>query len=85
MLFSKTLVALGLGLGALAADDPFKKYTIKAEGIEATFIGYGATLTSLLVNDKDGKQQDVVVGFDDPLEYPKNAETTHNFFGNIVG
>ena len=26
-------------------DDPFRKHTIKAKGIEASFIEYGATLT----------------------------------------
>lgn len=47
-------------------DDHFKTYTIKADNITATLIPYGARLTSLLVPDRHGKVQDVVVGYDDP-------------------
>ena len=37
----------------LSPSDPLHTYTIAADGINATFIGYGATLTSLFVNDKN--------------------------------
>ncbi|KAK2789658.1 hypothetical protein FQN52_005997 [Onygenales sp. PD_12] len=66
-------------------EDPLKLYTISADGIQASFIPYGATLTSLLVNDKDGKQQDVVVGYDDPKKYVTDSQTNHTYFGCIVG
>ena len=33
--------------------DPLHTYSIAADGINATFIGYGATLTSLYVHDKN--------------------------------
>lgn len=65
--------------------DPFKAYTIKAENITATFIPYGARLTSVLVPDRDGNQQDVVVGYDDPRDYLKDTETNHTYFGAVVG
>ena len=84
MRFSISL-AVTFALAALAADDPFKKYTIKADGIEASFIGYGATLTNLLVNDKDGNPQDVVVGYDDGRQYLQDSLTNHTYFGPIVG
>ncbi|PGH34699.1 aldose 1-epimerase [[Emmonsia] crescens] len=64
---------------------PFKPYVISAKNIEATLIPYGATLTSLLVNDRDGKQQDVVVGYDDPKQYQVDTATNHTYFGCIVG
>ncbi|KNG85693.1 putative aldose 1-epimerase [Aspergillus nomiae NRRL 13137] len=85
------------GLPALALDaaasstsnspavDPFKVYTITAENITAKLIPYGARLTSLLVPDRDGNEQDVVVGYDDPKDYLKDTETDHTFFGAVVG
>ena len=65
--------------------DPFKVYTITAENITAKLIPYGARLTSLLVPDRDGNEQDVVVGYDDPKDYVKDTETDHTFFGAVVG
>ncbi|WPG98739.1 Hypothetical protein R9X50_00153300 [Acrodontium crateriforme] len=65
--------------------DPFKKYTLKAKGIEASFIPYGARLTNLYVNDKNGKAQDVVLGYDDGNQYLKDTEGPHTYFGPIVG
>ena len=35
----------------------------------AQFIPYGATLTNLFVNDKSGKEVDVVLGYDDASYY----------------
>lgn len=65
--------------------DPFKSYKISAENITATLIPYGARLTSVLVPDRDGKTQDVAVGYDDPRDYLKDTETDHTFFGAVVG
>lgn len=67
------------------ADDPFKLYTISAENITATFIPYGARLTSLLVPDRSGNRQDVVLGYDDPKHYLIDTETDHTYFGAVVG
>ncbi|OJD13282.1 hypothetical protein AJ78_06242 [Emergomyces pasteurianus Ep9510] len=88
-----TLIASSLIWGAPSlakssssrSSDPFKSYVISANNIEATLIPYGATLTSLLVNDRDGKQQDVIVGYDDPKQYQVDTETNHTYFGCIVG
>jgi aldose 1-epimerase len=63
----------------------FKKYTISANGINATFIPYGARLTSLFVNDKHGKPQDVIVGYDEADEYARDSATVHTYFGAVVG
>lgn len=65
--------------------DPFEVYTISAENITAKLIPYGARLTSLLVPDRSGTLQDVVVGFDDPLEYLHNVQTGNAYLGPIVG
>ncbi|KAJ5481341.1 hypothetical protein N7475_000153 [Penicillium sp. IBT 31633x] len=65
--------------------DHTKSYTIKAENITAKLIPHGARLTSLLVPDRDGKVQDVVVGYDDPKEYLHDSQTNRTFFGAVVG
>ncbi|EEH39914.1 aldose 1-epimerase [Paracoccidioides lutzii Pb01] len=65
--------------------DPFKPYVISAKNIEATLVPYGATLTSLLVNDRDDNQQDIVVGYDDPKQYKIDTKTNHTYFGCVVG
>jgi aldose 1-epimerase len=49
--------------------DPFKKYELSANGINASFIPYGARLTNLYVYDKNGASQDVVVGYDEGSQY----------------
>ncbi|KAJ5760484.1 hypothetical protein N7520_007640 [Penicillium odoratum] len=63
----------------------FKEYTISAENITATLIPYGARLTSLLVPDRNGNTQDVLVGYDNPIEYLHDSETNRTFFGAVVG
>ncbi|KAJ5135240.1 uncharacterized protein N7515_004518 [Penicillium bovifimosum] len=75
--------AMGSGPGADAAHT--KTYTIKAENITAKLIPHGARLTSLLVPDRNGNVQDVVVGYDDPKEYLHDSQTIRSFFGPVVG
>ncbi len=64
---------------------PFALYTLRADNITATFIPYGARLTSLLVPDRTGTDQDVAVGYDDPAQYGVDSATNHTYFGTIVG
>jgi aldose 1-epimerase len=40
--------------------NPFERYSISTDGINATFMPYGARLTNLFVNDKVGVPRDVV-------------------------
>ncbi|KAL2834917.1 galactose mutarotase-like domain-containing protein [Aspergillus cavernicola] len=61
--------------------DPYRVYTISAGNITAKLIPHGARLTSLLVPDRKGIPQDVIVGFDDPTQY----STDDNFYGPVVG
>lgn len=65
--------------------DPLQLYTISANRIKASFVPYGARLTSLLVPDRNGLMQDVAVGYDDPHQYVKDTQTNHTNFGAIVG
>jgi aldose 1-epimerase len=70
---------------ASSNDAHFKTYTIKAANITATLIPYGARLTSLLVPDRHGKEQDVILGYDDPKQYLQDSATNRTFFGCVVG
>ncbi len=60
----------------------YNLYTIdngKAMQIKVTDLG--ATLVSVLVQDKNEKMQDVVLGYDDPQGYLENS----CFFGTVIG
>ena len=88
MLFSILFGSLVLAVNALAqssSSNVFTKYTISAPGINASFIPYGARLTNLYINDKNGSPQDVVLGYDDATQYLNDTETVHTYFGPIVG
>ena len=86
MLFTALLATSVAILGASAQNSyPFQKYTIAAAGINASFIPYGARLTNLLVNDKNGNPQDVVLGYDNGTQYLNDTETVHTYFGAVVG
>ncbi|KAJ5923761.1 galactose mutarotase-like protein [Penicillium verhagenii] len=65
--------------------DPFEVYKIEAPNITAKFIPYGARLTSLLVPDRNGNEQDIVLGYDNPEQYVTDTETDHTYFGAVVG
>ncbi len=52
-----------------------------AAGMTAGIIDFGANVVSLLVPDKDGKFDDVVLGFDDVKGYAYNP----SFFGSTIG
>lgn len=52
-----------------------------ANGVQAKIINFGAILVSLLVPDKDGKLEDVVLGYDSLEEYYGNG----SFFGATIG
>ena len=59
-----------------------EKYTLRNSlGMQATVITYGGTLQSLLVPDKHGKTEDVVLGFDDLDGYLKGT----SYFGATIG
>lgn len=71
------------GAGLDASNDGIKEYTLNADGIKATFIGHGARMTHLYVNDRQGTPRDIVLGYDDPAEYL--AETKPSYLGPVVG
>lgn len=62
--------------------DPVELYTLtNKNGMVAKIMTYGAIVTELHVPDKNGKDADVVLGFDNLQQYLKG----HPFFGAIAG
>src|ERR1700733_15638439 len=68
-----------------ASSSPFAEVTLTAKNITAKFIPYGARLISLLVPDRSGNVQDIVLGYDNATQYLTDTETNHTYFGPIVG
>jgi aldose 1-epimerase len=61
-------------------------YTLKDGKIEVEVMTYGGNVISLKVPDRNGKVEDVVLGFDDPSGYYENNHSkSASFFGPIVG
>ncbi|MFA6598022.1 MAG: aldose epimerase family protein [Ignavibacteriaceae bacterium] len=68
--------------GKLSDGQEVNVYTLKnANGMEAKIIDYGATVVSLTAPDKNGKYEDVVLGYDSLDGYVKDKA----YFGSIVG
>lgn len=60
---------------------PTALYTLSNNGVEACLTNYGARLVSMMVPDKEGKLEDVVLGFDNIEDY----HLRKNNFGSVVG
>ncbi len=57
-------------------------YTItNKNGLSVSALDYGAVITSLMVPDRNGKMDDIVLGFDDVAGYEVNG----CFFGAFIG
>lgn len=88
-LTSQTLAAKGSGWQAPPARSEAipvgsdGKYTIVAEGIRAQFIPYGASLTNLFINDTNGIERDIVLGYDNATYYAQDA--SHPHLGGVPG
>lgn len=50
--------------------------------IKATFVNVGASLKNLIVIDKNGDHQDIVLGLPNPIDYVDNNLA---YFGCVVG
>ncbi|WP_223503654.1 aldose epimerase family protein [Pseudomonas sp. GL-RE-29] len=61
---------------------PVEQYTLRnSQGLQATVITYGGILQSLKVPGKDGKSEDIVLGFDDVQGYQSGTA----YFGATIG
>ena len=64
------------------ADDDVQKFTlVNGNDMEVEVSNLGATLTRLVLPDRDGNAKDVVLGFDTPEEY----RAAGTYFGATVG
>lgn len=67
--------------GQTKSGEPICIYTIDNGTISARVIDYGANLVNLMVPDRNGTMQDIILGFDDAEGYFDNG----CFFGALVG
>ena len=56
----------------------------KEDGLVVKIIDHGATITNILVIDKDGQQRDVVLGWDD-LDGYLGKKGDNPYFGASIG
>ena len=56
-------------------------YTLNNDQIEAAFTDYGATVVSLVTQNKDGVKTDILLGYDSATKYEKNDK----YLGATVG
>lgn len=69
--------------GVTAKGDSVKQYTLtNKNGMKVEVINYGGIITSLTAPDKNGKYQDVVLGFTKPEDYFNGNQY---FFGALIG
>jgi aldose 1-epimerase len=96
LLLAWCLIGIGYSSSATAADKrPFgvladgrqvDLYTLtNKHGMVATVMNYGAALVSLKVPDRDGKLDDVVVGWDNLNQYVKNKNAGGTIDGRHAG
>jgi aldose 1-epimerase len=68
--------------GKLPDEREVLQYTLtNTAGIKVKIINYGAIITSIIVPDKNGKFEDVALGYDSLQEYINDR----TYFGTIVG
>lgn len=66
---------------ATVAGKPTALYRlVNKEGVEACFTNYGARLVSLIIPDRDGNMEDIVLGFDNIDSYHQDKQ---NFGANV--
>ena len=71
------------GYGDQTGADSDGKYTIQSTGIRANFIPYGASISNLFINDTNGVERDIVLGFDNATYY--SIDTSHPHLGGVPG
>lgn len=78
----KTIPVESRVFGTLSDGTEINEYKIaNNNGIEVSVISYGGIITKLLVPDKNGKIEDVVLGYDDLNSYVNDSP----YFGAIIG
>ena len=69
-----------------ADGQPITLYTLtNSQGMSASLMNYGARLVKLMVPDRNHKQADVVLGFDDLTGYLSLKNSRNPYFGGTIG
>ncbi|MEP7239130.1 MAG: aldose epimerase family protein [Ferruginibacter sp.] len=64
-------------------NQPVTEYTLtNANGMQVSILNYGGTVTKIITKDKDGKDGDVILGYD---SLAGNLQTGNPYFGCLVG
>lgn len=74
------------GTTSISVDDfdSIKEYTLRNEsGMAVSVTNYGATITSILVPDGDGRLSDVALGYDRVEDYTNALKRP--YFGSVTG
>lgn len=74
------------GTTSISVDDfdSIKEYTLRNEsGMVVTVTNYGATITSIIVPDRDGRMADVALGYDRVEDYINGLKRP--YFGSVIG
>ncbi len=86
ILAAVVFVALMAGCASVkVADfDSIQEYTLKNKaGMEVKLTNYGATITSIKTADRDGKMDDIALGYNDVSDYMNAVDKP--YFGSVVG
>ncbi|HYY10356.1 MAG TPA: aldose epimerase family protein, partial [Kineosporiaceae bacterium] len=67
--------------GRLADGTPVERYVLRSDVLEVGVLGYGGIVQSLHAPDREGRRDDVVLGFDDVRRY----QDASPYFGALVG
>lgn len=67
--------------GQLADGTPVDIYTLKSAALEVSISNYGGRIVTLKTRDRDGRQDDVTLGYDSLAPYLARKD----FFGALVG
>jgi len=64
---------------------PVDIYTLKSGAIEVRILTYGGIIQSLRIPDKNGRSEDVVLGFDSIDGYTRGPKPNSAYFGALIG
>lgn len=67
--------------GSLKTGEEVFKYILKNNKLEVGILNYGGIITEILMDDRDGNKENIVLGYDNILDYQEKSP----YFGAITG
>ena len=68
-------------MGTLADGTPVERYVLSSPALEVAVLTYGGVIQSVHAPDREGRRDDVVLGFDDVRRYQQASP----YFGALIG